>query len=352
MIPCSPETSLSPIAHLSGPSLLASVIVPLYNADQFVVPAVRSILQEQSIPLEVIVVDDGSTDLSLQELRQISDSRLKVIENPEKGIASALNAGFMAAQGAIIARCDADDLYTPGRLVWKINWLQEHPEFGAICGGYSAIDPKGNTVIQFDCGKQPEEITQELRRGITRTHFCTFAVRTEVMRAIGGCRPYFRTGEDIDLQFRLGEACRVWYAPEMSYQYRLHGSSITHTIGSTEREFFDAIARQFQQQRQKNGLDDLQRGCPPAAPQASPKPPLTAADHIQDLLMGRAWGEFQRGDRLHALAIGLRSVMTDPRNVSAWKSLLVLAVKSHRKWGMGNSLNSNYQLPMSDAKKH
>jgi GT2 family glycosyltransferase len=328
MISSATQPQLYWATPLPESSVFVSVIVPLYNADKFVASALDSILQERAIPLEVIVIDDGSTDDSLEQLHQIQDSRLKLLRNPGKGIAAALNTGIAAAQGEILARCDADDLYTPGRLLRQINWLKQHPEFGAICGGYSAIDPKGNTVIQFNCGEQPEEITQELRQGITRTHFCTFAVRTEVLRTIGGCRPYFRTAEDIDLQLRLGDACRVWYAPEMNYHYRLHGSSITHTINSTEREFFDAIARQFQQQRQRNGLDDLQRGNPPAVPQILQKPPLVAADHIQSLLMGRAWGELRQGDRLHALMIGLRSAITSPSKVSAWKSLLALAVKS------------------------
>jgi len=320
------SSSLSLTPHAPMP---VSVLVPLYNAERFVVAALTSVLQENRVPLEVIVINDGSTDASLEQVEKLGDRRIKVINNSGKGIASALNAGLEIARGDVIVRCDADDLYPHPRLLDQVTWLLEHSEFGAVCGGYSVINEKAAPVIRFDCGTGAEEITQELRSGVTRTHFCTYAVRRDILRSLGGFRPYFCTGEDIDIQLRLGEACRVWFETGNYYHYRLHSGSITHTISSIKREFFDGIARQFQRQRQLEGLDDLERGCPPAFPPTyqPQNPPFSAAEHIQNLLLGKAWQEHQDGDRLQALATGLRSVMTYPRNTSAWRSLMALAIK-------------------------
>lgn len=308
-------------------SVIVSVIMPVYNAEQYIVTALTSILQEQSISLEVIVVNDGSTDGSLHRVQRLQDPRIRIINNQGKGIANAMNTGLEAAQGEYVVRCDADDLYPVHRIAQQIWWLDQHPEYGAVCGGYSAIDPKGLSLVQFDESAVAEEITQELCAGYARTHFCTYALRTAVVRSLGGFRPYFTTGEDIDLQLRLGEVCRIWYQPGVHYHYRLHKASITHTKSSVEREFFDVIAREFQVQRQTTGLDDLQRGVPPAPPCSSTCHPLSAAQHIQNFLLWRAWYEHQAGQKWQALTTGIRSALALPSNLAIWRSVLALAVK-------------------------
>ncbi len=315
------------MVHTKSQSVLVSVVVPVYNAERFISTALGSILQERSVSLEIIVVNDGSTDRSLDQVRQFSDPRLRLVENQGQGIAAALNTGLELAQGQFVVRCDADDLYPADRIRQQVWWLSQHPEFGAICGGYAAIDPKGMPIVEFNSSPVGEDITQELCAGFARTHLCTYAIRTEVLRSLNGFRPYFTTGEDIDLQLRLGEVCRVWYQPGVYYHYRLHKSSITHTKGSAEREFFDAIAREFQFQRQTRGQDDLQQGHPPIPPKNTTCRPLTAAEHIQNFLLWRAWCEHQAGQKWLAITTGLRSALIFPSNLGTWKSVVALALK-------------------------
>jgi GT2 family glycosyltransferase len=315
------------VVQTSNPSHLVSVVVPLYNAQQYIAQALRSILQETTVPLEIIVVNDGSTDNSVAKVQEIQDSRLKLVANQGYGIADALNTGLALAQGEFFVRCDADDLYPNNRIAHQVQWLRQHAEFGAICGGYAAIDSRGKLLVQFDEAAIAQEITAELNAGFTRTHFCTYTVRTEILRALNGFRPYFVTGEDIDLQLRLGEVCRVWYESGMYYFYRLHQTSITHTKSSQEREFFDSIARQFQLQRQNGGQDDLQCGVPPLPPRSASSSALTAAEHIQNFLMWRAWCEHQAGKKWQALQTGLRSALVFPYSSVTWKSLVALAIK-------------------------
>jgi glycosyltransferase involved in cell wall biosynthesis len=299
----------------------------MYNAERYIFAALSSILKEQDADLDVIVINDGSTDSSLHEIRRLTDPRIRLVDNLGKGIADALNTGLAAARGQVVVRCDADDLYPAHRIARQAEWLSRNPEFGAVCGGYAAIDPRGSHLVCFDDTAFPEEITAELCAGFARTHLCTYAIRTEVLRSLGGFRPYFATGEDIDLQLRLGEVCRVWYQPGVYYYYRLHRASITHTKSSSEREFYDAVAREFQLQRQTTGLDALQHGTPPLPPRSSNSRPMSAAQHIQNFLLWRAWYEHQAGQKWQALSTGIRSVMTLPSNLATWKSVLALAVK-------------------------
>lgn len=309
---------------------LVSVVVPMYNAEGYISATLASILQEQDVPLEVVVVNDGSTDTSLERVCAIGDKRVRVVNGSCKGVAAAMNVGLAAARGGIIVRCDADDLYPVKRLAQQVDWLSKHPEFGAVCGSFATINTRGRPIARLDCGKDAEEITEELCNGITRTHLCTFAMRVEVLQAVGGFRQYFHTAEDIDLQLRIGELCRVWYLPDIQYHYRLHGTSLTHTQSNVEREFFESTAREFQRQRNNQGGDDLQRGYPPTSPQGSTKT-MKFAEHVQGLLIGSAWREHGSGKKLRALIIGMHSVIVQPSNMGAWRGLLTLAVKPSGK---------------------
>jgi hypothetical protein len=212
-------------------------------------------------------------------------------------------------------------------LLRQAKWLTEHPECGAICGGFSTIDAKGKLLADLEVQGEAQEITEEMRNGVTRTHIGTFAIRAEALRVAGGSREYFDCFEDIDFQLRLGETCRVWFIPETQYYYRLHQSSSIHTTSNIKREFFDFVAHEFRKQRQTQGMDDLQRGCPPAIPEGGDKTAMNAAAHVQDMLMVSAWSEHQAGRKQQALLKGIRSVMAYPIKLEAWRSLLALAVK-------------------------
>lgn len=315
---------------------LVSVIMPLKNAVPYVAEAVRSVLTQDHADLELLVVDDGSNDGSRATVENINDDRLRVLDGPQAGIAMAFNCGLRAASGSVIARCDADDVYPPGRLTWQVQWLTTHAAFGAVCGGFTSIDRNGRFVRKMATHVRSEEITEELRQGHARTSACTYAVRVDALREVGGCREYFKVGEDLDLQYRLARVCRVWYEPECVYRYRLHDMSTTHQRASAERLFYQEIASRFAEQRERTGCDDLERGCPPAAPPRS-SAPLGANEHIQDLLCGRAWNHHRDGHRWQALRVGLSACLYRPGNLAAWKSLGALVVKRSPRRASGEA---------------
>src|SRR5256885_5567543 len=99
------------------------------NGEPFVRAAVESVLAQRGVELEVIVVDDGSTDRSAQIVREIGDPRVRIIPGPQKGISAAFNAGLAEAKGEFLSRCDADDLYPPERFGWQLEFLQKYPDF-------------------------------------------------------------------------------------------------------------------------------------------------------------------------------------------------------------------------------
>lgn len=308
-----------------------SVLIPMHNAEPFIVATLNSVLLEKDVPIEVVVINDKSTDQSLAQVLTICDKRMRVIEGPGVGISACMNAGLVAAKGDIIMRCDADDQYPVARIKEQVAWLDANPEYAAVCGGFSTMDTVGRLVTQLSTGDMVEEITGELNSGKTRTHLCSFAIRRNAIYSLGGFRPYFVTAEDIDFQLRLGDIAKVMYLPHSYYFYRLHDASVTHTQGSNKREFFETTARQFQQQRKTTGQDDLERGCPPAPPDVQSDKPGTAAQQIQGILTGAAWREHAAGNKLKAVGLSCRALMQSPYNIGLWRNLLILLVKPVRK---------------------
>ena len=316
------------------PDDLVSVIIPVRNAGSYIRATLTRILAEAQ-PLEIIVVDDGSSDDSMDQVRLFRDQRVRTVAGPGKGIAASMNAGLAHARGTILMRCDADDLYIPGRIAEQVLWLQRHADYEAVCGAFGTIDAKGALVADLlpRIGLRPEEITDEIRDGQLRTHLCTYAIRASLVRRAGDFRCYFETAEDLDYQFRLAELGRIYYAPKTWYLWRLHARSATHS-GAERRIFFERTAREFQQQRASlAGADALQRGAPPTPPAAGPAESglRSAQDHVQGMLLARAWLEHGGGEKARALSTGFRAIKERPYGLAVWKSVAALAIKPTRK---------------------
>ena len=297
------------------------------NCQRTIHPALDSILSQPDVELEIVVVDDGSTDESAAVVRSVSDPRVRMVPGPCQGIAAALNAGLAEARGEFFCRCDADDLYSPDRLSRQRRFLDEHSDYGAIAGSYVTATQELKPVAEHVWKSDAAEITSDLRGGVGSTHMGTMLVRMEHLRRLGGFRSYFIGTEDVDFILRLGEITRVWYDPRTCYVYRLHGASITHTQASAQRKFLEQMAHEFQRQRLARGKDDLELGHAPAPP-TDLDPAGTQVDaRIQDLLIGAAWREHGAGRRLSALKTGFRAAMMRPTSASVWKSVLALAIK-------------------------
>ena len=306
---------------------LVSVVVPMYNAEPFISSTLESILHDKVTPIEVIVVNDKSTDHSLERVRKFHDDRIRVIDGPGCGAPGAMNAGYAAARGSIIMLCDSDDVYPDARIREQMLFLHSHPEYDGVCGKFSTIDKSGKFVAEMQSGDVPLEITEELRNGKLRTSLCTYAVRLALAKKAGCFREFFEAGYDIDFQLRLGEAGRIAYVPKNWYMYRIHASSITHTQSNSLRAFFERTALELQTQRQTRGLDDLQRGCPPSKPRIRQGRPHAASEHIQEQLIGRAWREHASGKKIAALRTGVHALVTNPWSPQVWKSVFALAWK-------------------------
>lgn len=311
-----------------------SVLMPARNAATTIAQSLRSVLDAPETG-EVIVVEDGSTDRTADVLRSLPDPRIRVIEGPRAGISAALNAGIAAATLPFIARCDSDDLFAPGRLARQCGWLSGHPEFVAVSGGFSSIDAQGGHLADLACEGLAREVTQDLRAGHVITHLCGWLIRREALQATGGARPWFETAEDIDLQFRLACAGRVWHDPVPAYLYRLHGGSITHGRSADRLAFFDRAAAEFLRERLATGTDALDRGAPPAVPDfgTGTAAPAALTAQVTGHMTAQAWRDFAAGRRGAALWRMAGALRRDPLNTAHWRGLAAMALKTLRPGG-------------------
>src|SRR3990167_5980152 len=127
------------MTKLSSHKPLVSVIIPAYNAWRYLRPSVESILNQSYSNLEVLLVDDGSTDNSIDTLSDIKDPRLQIIQQKNSGKSSALNHALELISGEFFAIQDADDLSYPTRIEYLVEGMHNNSDLGMIFSGYDLI---------------------------------------------------------------------------------------------------------------------------------------------------------------------------------------------------------------------
>lgn len=323
-----PESSW---ADVDADRIVVSVLMPMRDAGAYLQAAVDSILQQDHRAVELIVIDDGSRDGSRERVLAMSDARIRLIDGPRTGISACLNAGLAHATGAIVMRCDADDLYPPARIRRQVDWLRRHPEAIAVCGAFAMVGPSGAQVAAplSNLTQERRDVAVSILDGQLNTHLCAFAIVRSALQQTAGFRPYFETAEDIDFVLRLAELGPVGFDPFVAYLYRLHGTSITHTQASVRRRFFETQAREMSRDRRTTGSDALSRGQPPALPvldDSSGSRPDGANLHMAQLLVGQSWHAFSQGSRRGAMAAAARAIAACPAHAAAWKALLFVSL--------------------------
>jgi glycosyltransferase involved in cell wall biosynthesis len=118
---------------MNMPKLSISVIIPVYNTEKYLAQAIKSVLDQTVQPDEIIVVDDGSTDKSVEVARQFLP-KVKIITQQNKGAGTARNVGIKEASGAYLAFLDADDLWVENKLEQQLSYLENHPETDMVFG--------------------------------------------------------------------------------------------------------------------------------------------------------------------------------------------------------------------------
>jgi len=183
---------------------LVSVIIPAYNSAPFIRDCVASIRRNTYPNVEIVIVDDGSPDHTLEIVKSL-DTEITLVEQPNAGRGAARNNGFNHASGAYLAFLDHDDLLEKTSIEERVAYLDAHPEKGWVFTDameYNSRRELGLYLDQFPWLDLEQDQFVQLLRGIYPLT-STFMVRSELLKKIGGFNTAINYGDDIELFMRL-----------------------------------------------------------------------------------------------------------------------------------------------------
>ena len=226
---------------LTGP--LVSVILPVYNRGGWVGRAVESVLSQTHRPLELLVVDDGSTDETRSVLEGFGP-RVTILEQPHAGAEAARNLGLERARGEFVAFIDSDDVWYPDRLSAQLP-LFRRPEVGLVFGDAALVDyrrtPPRRLERTFFDGVRPSRgrVLGELARGCF-IPFSSVLARRECLAAGGGFTPG-RVAADYLKWVELAARYEFDYVSRPVYEYAIHPGGISHGLVETLEDRVEAF---------------------------------------------------------------------------------------------------------------
>lgn len=223
---------------------LVSVIIPVYKAEKYIAATIRSVLEQTYKNFEILIIDDGSPDRSMEICQQFADPRIRIIRQPNGGVAAARNHGIRLAQGDYIAFLDADDLWLPTKIAKHVDHLESDPDVG-VSYSYSTLIDAADKPLGIYQLPQTDQITPVnflLRDPIGSGS--NLIARSAVLAAIkfpvqiNGVLTYcyfdedrlLNPSEDTECWLRMSIKSDLKFAgiPEVLIQYRLHSGSFSH----------------------------------------------------------------------------------------------------------------------------
>lgn len=213
-----------------------SVIIPSYNHQEYVRDAIMSVLNQSFSDLEVVVVDDGSRDKTVAEIRKIKDSRVRLFTFKEnRGACTAANYAVSKAKGTYIAMLSSDDLFESDKIAKQVEFLQQNPKIGAVFTKATIIDQDGAAFKQkhfysniFD---QPNRTQAEWLRFFFYNANClchpSALIRKKVYTKIGDYDPRFAQLPDLHFWIRLVRHFPIHVLPDRLIRFRVHANNVS-----------------------------------------------------------------------------------------------------------------------------
>ncbi len=241
---------MSELVNVSKPlindDIEVSVIMSVYNGAAFLKSAIESILAQDLVNFEFIIMDDCSTDDSAQIIRSYQDPRIIFIQNTTNlGLTKSLNLGLKVAKGKFIARMDSDDVSRVDRLQTQFNYMKAHPEVWVLGSSATEIDSQGqsNNVIQMP--SSPGWIQLLMLLGNNMIHPSVMFDKAKIL-AIGGYDENFIYSQDFDLWSRVLQKNGILEnLSEPLIQLRYHSQSISATKHNLQKKLTRLIRKRL-----------------------------------------------------------------------------------------------------------
>ncbi len=286
-----------------------TVLLSVHNGRRYLREAVQSILDQSFGDFEFLIINDGSTDDSLEILNEFAqkDSRIRIISRANRGLTVTLNEGITLARGEFIARMDADDIALPDRLEKQLAYLQNNPECVLVGSRVLLVDPEGLPIREICDQQTHEDIDYALMtHGWPLVHPAV-TLRTSAVRAINGYSEKYRTNQDHDLFLRLAEYGRVANLPDTLLKYRQHEKSIS--MGNVKKRI-DPLQAIMEEAHRRRGTISLVNKC-------SPRRPASKIEHHENW----TWAALAAGHLTTARKHALAAIFKMPLSIQSWRML-------------------------------
>lgn len=218
-----------------------SVIMPVYNGELYVREAINSLLRQTFADFELIIINDGSTDLSAEIIKSFKDERIVVINNEKNvGLSTVRNRGLEIARSEFIAFMDCDDISLPERLEFELDFLEKHQDFGLV-GSFARLIDKNNVPTGV-AWKEFVTIEKFQPRILFGNMFVTSSV---MLRKTALPKTKFSDGfapaEDYELWGRIMKNWKGWNIPKILINYRTHSSGTSVTKKAEQQKSINRI---------------------------------------------------------------------------------------------------------------
>jgi glycosyltransferase involved in cell wall biosynthesis len=234
-----------------------SVLMPVYNCRQYIKESVDSILNQTYNDYEFLIIDDCSTDGTLEYLETLSDSRIQIIKKPKNtGLIASLNLGLQLAKGKYIARMDGDDISLPTRFEKQLALMEANPDV-VVCATSMELFGEGNKTVWAP------PIKDSLIRASHLFYSCiyhpTSMLRVDTIKAKGLLYDaLYKHTEDYDLWIRLADYGKLANIQEVLLNYRRHSNSVTTANSEIQHQNANRIRKRILSEKLKADFTEIQ----------------------------------------------------------------------------------------------
>ena len=291
-----------------------SIVMAVFNGGEYLKQAIESILSQTCKDFEFIIINDGSTDSTLEILKtyQKLDERIVLISRENKGLVASLNQGLATSKSQLIARMDADDISMPDRLAEQLVFLNKNPDVVCVGTDPIIIDEDNDELIHLRIPSNNDKIQQPLLSGHCPLEHPSVMFRKEIALKLGGYRKEFEAAEDYDLWLRMGEVGKLANINKPLIKYRYLNSSISAKNQLKQNEATQRACREAQNRRGVN-----QKFTATQAWRQSDD-----SDSRYQFATKFGWWAFSYRNKKAAIKYGKRAIKIQPLRIEGWKLYL------------------------------
>ncbi len=285
-----------------------SVIIPNYNYEKFISATIESVLSQTYRNIEIIVVDDGSRDNSLEILKNFGD-KIRVVSQENEGVSAARNHGVSLSEGDLIGFLDADDIWLPEKLERQIEKFNADTEVGLVHCSMTLID-LDNEPIGENSNGQEGWVSEEFllfERGVVVGAGSTALVKRQVFDEVGGFDLRLSTAADWDFCYQVSRKYKLGFVAEPLVLYLIHGSNMHGNVKAMEHDMLLGFEKAFTEK--SADLQDIRKKC------------------YANLYMMLAGSYYQTGNYSKCWEMARKSLQKNPGKVSDLASIPIRMLK-------------------------